>query len=566
MNKEFPRKFVPENLEFNDWNKIKPVFQNLLDRKINSKEELEKWLLNKSELQDCISEARAKRYINMTCHTNDQAIEKEYLNFVENVNPKVEPFWDKFNKKFINSKYLQELDQDYYKVLIRNIKSKIEIYRDENVKLETKDNKLSQEYQKIVGDMTVNFDGQDRTMPELNKYLENSDRNKREEAWQKIMETRYQKRAKFDDMYNKLIKIRNQIALNAGEKNYRDYIFKARGRFDYSPENCFKFHEAVQKVVVPLMRKISEERRQKMHLEKLRPWDTSADPEGRPALKPFEKIEELLNGCQNVFSKLDPKLEELFKSMRDHHELDLETRKGKAPGGYMYCKDEERRPFIFMNAAGTQKDVEVLFHESGHSFHSFECRNQPISDYRDYPIEFAEVASMSMELFANKYFGEFYSSKEDSKRARYNHIEDIIWMLSWIARIDEFQHWVYTHPNHTNKDRTNFWLELDKKYGFILDWEGLEKYREFFWQKQSHLFNNPFYYIEYGIAQLGALGLWVNYKKDKEGTLKKYLKALSLGNSKPLPELFKTAGIKFDFSIDTIKPLIEEINKELILL
>ena len=563
MSKEFPRKFVPEDLEFNDWNKIEPVFIDLLKREINSKEDLEKWLLDQSELEACISESDAKKYIAMTCHTNDKDAEKDYLNFIENISPKISPFWDKLNKKFIESPYIKELDQEKYKILIRNRKNEIDIFREENIPLITQDAKLRQEYQKISGDFTVEFEGKEKTMPEMGKYLENPNRDTRQSAWEKIMETRYSKREKFDDIYNQLIKIRNQLALNSDNKNYRDYAFKERGRFDYTPQDCFDFHEAIQKTVVPLMHKLSEDRGQKMNLEKLRPWDTVSDPKGRPALKPFEKTEELLDGCQKVFSKINPKLEELFKSMRDNNELDLETRKGKAPGGYMYGKDEERRPFIFMNAAGTQRDVEVLFHESGHAFHTFVCRVQELTEYRNYPIEFAEVASMSMELFANKYFGEFYSNEEDSKRAKYDHLYGIIWMLAWIARIDEFQHWIYTNPNHTEEERSQEWLELDEKYGFKLDWEGYEKFKEFFWQKQSHLFTHPFYYIEYGIAQLGALQLWVNYKKDKDKNLKQYLEALSLGNSKPLPELFETAGIKFDFKVDTIKPLMEEIEKEL---
>lgn len=559
---EFPRKFVPTNIDFSEWEIIEPLMQELSSREIQSKEDLETWLMDQSELSACFSEARAQRYIRMTCNTKDEEAEQAYLHFIENVVPKSMPFWHEQNEKFASCPFRNELDQDRYGVMIRNVEVEIEIYREENIPLNTEDDKLSQTYQKRCGEMTVQFDGKEQTLPQMGKYLEMTDRSIRQGSWETVSQRRAQNREEFDGIFNQLIEIRDQTARNADSADYRDYAFKMYKRFDYTPQECLNFHQSVQNSVVPLYRKLADERRAAMQLDALRPWDTQVDPKGRPPLKPFETADELCGGCERIFTKLYPKLAEQFKEMRAKNELDLDSRVGKAPGGYLYCRDEMRRPFIFMNAAGLQRDVETLLHESGHAFHSIACRQEPLNEYRNSPIEFAEVASMSMELFADDLLTEFYSA-EDAQRAKRKHLEGVIGVLPWIACIDEFQHWIYTHPKHTTAERTAYWLGLDEKYGIQLDWSGYENIREFTWQRQLHLFVHPFYYIEYGIAQLGALQLWSRFKENPVDAIERYLAGLKLGGAKPLPQLFETAGARFDFSLATIEPLMQKVEDEL---
>ncbi len=562
ITKDFPRMFVPEQIDLGDWTQLEPLFQNLTDREISSSQELEQWLEHVSELAACLSEERALRYIGMTCHTDDAEKEKAYLHFVENVDPKCKPYWHKLNEIYYHTPDRSALPKERYEVLDRNIASEIELYREENIPLQTDENKKSQSYQKICGSMTVQFEGKEYTLPQMGKFLEENDRTLRKGAWEAVANRRLQERKEFDSIYDHLIQIRHQIAKNAGFENFRDYAFKYYKRFDYSPQDCESFQKAVEENIVPVMRQVYERRRQQMGVDSLRPWDIAVDPKGRPPLRPFETADELCDGVERMLRHVSPDLAAQFVEMKESGDLDLESRKGKAPGGYQYSLDARRRPFIFMNAAGLQRDVETLLHESGHAFHCLATRGEPLIDYRDSPIEFAEVASMSMELFASDAYTEFYSP-ENAARAKRKHLEGILTILPWIARIDAFQHWIYTHPQHSLEDRTAKWLELDERFGAQLDWIGYENQREALWQRQLHLYVHPFYYIEYGIAQLGALQLWINFLSKPNDTVNRYLKALSLGGSRPLPELFASAGATFDFSADTIKPLMKRVQDEL---
>lgn len=313
---------------------------------------------------------------------------------------------------------------------------------------------------------------------------------------------------------------------------------------------------------MPLANDLAERRRQALGLCSLRPWDYGVDPLGREPLRPFEGAEELGAGCRRIFARIDPELEAQFVGMLEGSELDLESRKGKAPGGYQSTLDEQRRPFIFMNAAGLHRDVETLLHEAGHAFHAIAARQDPLVKYRHAPIEFAEVASMTMELFGDDHLDEFYSY-DDAARAKRKHLEGIIGLLPWIARVDAFQHWIYTHPGHSGDERTAAWLALAERFETPTDWDGYPEQQESSWQRQLHIFCYPFYYIEYGIAQLGALQLWLRFKRDPKQALGDYRAALALGGSRPLPELFEAAGARFDFSADTIQPLVEAVQQEL---
>jgi oligoendopeptidase F len=358
------------------------------------------------------------------------------------------------------------------------------------------------------------------------------------------------------------VRIREKKARNAGFANYREFQWLRRERFDYTPAHCEAYHRAVDEVVLPVLKRIARRRREMLGVPSLRPWDMACDPEGKPALKPFGQVEQLQEGCSRIFHKVEPELGSQFDLMRRLSLLDLANRKGKAPGGYQSTLSEVRLPFIFMNAVGVDDDVRTLLHEGGHAFHALAARNEPLNDYRGAPIEFCEVASMSMELLGNPYLGEFYTG-EDLKRARRDFYEDLLMFLPWFATIDAFQHWVYTHEGHTHDQRVRAWLEVFRRFNPLADWSGLEDFERIRWQQQGHLFGAPFYYIEYAIAQLGALQVWLNAKKDRKKAIGQYRAALALGGSRPLPELFATAGAKFDFGPETVKPLVEEIEKEL---
>jgi len=565
MQTEYARKFVPAHADMGDWNQIKPLFDALDQRPIDTVKQLEQWLLECSELRACISEENSRRYVAMTCQTDDPAKEKAYLEFVEGITPKCKPRWHDINRKYVASPARKKLPASRYHVLDRSTTNVVELFRDENVPLQTQDSKLAQQYQKACGAMVVEYGGSEQTLQQMARYQREPDRSVRQEAWERVVARRLQDRAAINDIFDQMIELRTRIAENAGLSNFRDYQFKAYERFDYSPQDCLAFHEAIEKVVVPAHRALQQERCKTLKLRALRPWDLAVDPYNRPPLKPFQTAAELCDKCRQVFHEVDPALAAQFDVMVKAGWLDLESRKGKAPGGYQVTFEEARHPFIFMNAVGLHGDVETLLHEGGHAFHAIASRDEPLIQYRDCPIEMAEVASMGMELMAYDALDKFYQ-KEDLIRARREQLEGIIYIFPWIATIDAFQHWVYEHPDHSPQERTQQWLTLLDRFGGIEDWSGYDEARQAMWQRQLHLFAYPLYYIEYGIAQIGALQLWLNARADKAGALRKYREALALGGSRPLPELWAAAGLKFDFSEATLRPLIDAVLAELRLL
>jgi oligoendopeptidase F len=442
------------------------------------------------------------------------------------------------------------------------LKNHVELFRPENVPLETGEARLCQQYQKLSGALTVKFRGAEKTLVQMGRYLEEPDRATRQEAWELVARRRLQEADKFDDILDGQIKLRQQIAKNAGFGNYRDYAFRRLGRFDYTPDDCTQFHDATEKHVMPVVRALQAQRRGQLKLEKLRPWDLAVDPLNRPPLTPFAQVGEMVARTQKIFNRLDGGLAAGFRQMDDLKLLDLDNRKGKAPGGYQSTLSESRLPFIFMNAVGLQRDVETILHEAGHAFHALATRDEDLYAYRSAPIEFCEVASMSMELLGNEFIEEFYSAA-DAQRARRVHLEGVVGVFPWIATVDAFQHWIYTHPDHTRDERRKAWLGLMDRFGGEVDWSGYEAARANLWHRQLHIFLHPFYYIEYGIAQLGALQVWVNSKRDKAKALDDYKKSLALGGSRPLPELFQAAGCQFEFSERTIQPLAKMLQEEL---
>ena len=559
-----PRRLVPKEINLGDWNRIAPLFEAVEEklRSAKSVAELERALIDWSELSAALDEEGSKRYIAMTCHTDNADAEKSYLHFVENVEPHMKPRQFALEQAYLAQLLRAQLPKQRYEVFDRDTKQHVELFRPENVPLETEEAKLGQQYQKLSGSLTVQFRGEEKTLVQMGKYQEEPDRALRQETWELVAKRRLEEREKFEDFFDGLVKVREQIAANAGFTNYRDYAFKARGRFDYTPEDCFAFHEAIEKEVMPLQRELQSIRREQLKLPALRPWDLSVDPLNRPPLKPFEKVDQMVASTQRVFDQIDGGLAGGFRAMQEKHLLDLDNRKGKAPGGYQSTLAESRLPFIFMNAVGLQRDVETILHEAGHAFHALATREEPLYAYRGSPIEFCEVASMSMELLGNEFLEEFYSTN-DANRARRTHLEGIVGIFPWIATVDAFQHWIYTHPNHTRAERTAAWLALMDRFGGDVDWTGYEETRANLWHKQLHIFLYPFYYVEYGIAQLGALQVWANSKRNKKESLANYQRALALGNSRPLPELFAAAGCRFSFNSETVKPLVQLVKNEL---
>ena len=559
-----PRNFVPADFKVSDWDVIEPLF-NQLENDLESCESsgsLEAWLLKVSEIGAILDEDGSRRYIAMTCHTSSDEAKGAYLDFVENIEPHLKERFFQLAKKFVSHPQRENLPKERYEILNRDWQSMVDLFREENVPLETEESKLGQQYQEKMGALTVEFQGEEKTLVQMGVYLQETDRSVRQEAWERVAGRRLQVSEECDRQFDDLKDLRIQIAANAGFGDYRDFKHVAKGRFDYQPEDCFKFHEAVEKVVMPAYNEMLAGRRSKLGLDTLRPWDTSVDPDGLEPLRPFTEVEEMVAKTKGIFDQVDGELATGFQTMRDGQLLDLANRKGKAPGGYQSSLPEARLPFIFMNSVGLQRDVETLLHEAGHAFHTLAAQDEDIHEYQHAPLEFCEVASMSMELVGNEHLEEFYSH-DDCVRARRQHLEGIIGLFPWIATVDAFQHWIYTHPKHTLEERDEAWNGLLDRFGGDIDWSGHEKARTKMWHRQSHIFLVPFYYIEYGIAQLGALGVWNNSKTDRALALSDYKKALALGGSRPLPELFAAANIPFQFDTEAFKPLVELIQSEL---
>ena len=555
-------RFIPATLDATQWSQLEPLYQKLLDRTLKCANCLEGLILDRSELDAAAAEAEANLYIAMTCHTDDADIKARFLKFVEEVDPNLKRVGFDLDRKIVESPHASALDQARYGTLLRSLKQEVKLFRAENVPLQTEVTKLDQQYSEINGAMTVQFDGTERTLPQMARFLEETDRARREASWRVVAERRLQDVTRIDAIYDEMLQLRAKMAANAGYPNFRDFQHDRLQRFDYTPAHCAAFHEAVEKTCVPLARRMQERRAKALGLTALRPWDLKVDVKGRSPLRPFEGADQMVERTSKVYHRMDSELAQMFDSMRGGGCLDLDSRKGKAPGGYQYQRQLSRVPFIFMNAAGMHRDLTTMVHEAGHAFHSLLSKDDPILAYRGSPMEFAEVASMSQELLTLPYLEEFFSTA-DAERARRELLEGVISMLPWIAQIDAFQHWVYLNPGHSSAERTKAWLDLDARFGGALDWSGIEGSRAHMWQRQLHLFGMPFYYIEYGIAQLGSLQLWLASKKSEKDALAAYKRALTLGGSKPLPELFAAAGLRFDFGPATVQSLMDAVGAEL---
>ena len=553
--------FVPKDLDGSSWESIEPFMNDLRDRKLSCSNCLETFIADRSSLSEVISEARARLYIDMTCHTDDEDIQKSWMQFVENVQPKLSEYSDILNRRLVEHEALDELPERFG-ILVKGIKTDIAIFREENIPLSTRATKLVTEYNEICGAQMVEFDGEQKTFAQMAIYFENTDRKIREDAWKSVSERRFEDNERVSEIYDELIQIRHKMAINAGFEGFQQYMFASMHRFDYSIEDCLEFHESIETVCQPLRHRTDGERMRDLGIDSLRPWDMGVDVKGRPPLQPFNDVQEMVDGCSRIFHNMSEELGNYFDQLDANDCLDLDSRKGKAPGGYQYYLQKSRLPFIFMNAAGTQRNIETMIHEAGHAFHSFYSGHLDLIHERDSPIEFAEVASMSMELLTHPHWEEFYDNK-DADRARRKHLEDIISFMPWMATIDAFQHWVYANPNHSREERAEKWLELGERFGPKVDMTGFEDIHKVSWQRQGHLFGVPFYYVEYGIAQLGALQMWKYHRRDTQDALDRYKAGLSLGYTRGLTELFQASGLELSFSESYVGELIGEIDEAL---
>ena len=558
----FPRRFLPPGATLEEWPQIEPFFDQLDQRPIDTPGALQRWLEDVSELLAAVDEVGTERYVRMTCQTDDDARKAAYLAYVEHIEPPVKERRQRLQERYLQCPQACELDGRRYGVLDRRWRAAVELFRIENVPIQAEEAKLAQRYQEVCGRMTVEFDGQERTLPQLAPYAERVERDVRQQAWEAESARRLADVGPIEDLFDEMLQLRGQMARNADCADYRDYAFKRYQRFDYTPADCEAFHAAVERAVVPVLRQLHEQRRAALGVEQLRPWDLAVDVQGRAPLRPFQTVDELCERSQRVLAGVHPDLGEQFALMRREGWLDLDSRKGKAPGGYQANFEAARRPFIFMNAVGVHGDVLTLMHEAGHAFHALAARHDPLVDYRSSPIEFAEVASMSMELLTLDHLEAFYTADELA-RVRRRQLERCVTILPWVAIIDAFQHFLYTQPEHDRATRRAQWLALLDRFGGLVEYGEHGEARAFAWQKQLHLFEVPFYYIEYAIAQLGALQVWRNARQDPTRALQQYRDALALGGSQPLPELFARAGARFDFSYDTLAPLMDMLQAEL---
>ena len=558
-----PRTYIPEILNI-DWISLEPIFNELLSRNISSVAELEKWLVDRSEIEAALEEDFAWRYIRMTCDTTDKTLLKDFQFFATEIEPKIAPINNQLNKKFVDSPYSEKLDKERYFVYTRGIKKALELFQEENIALMTQIQVEQQKYQGITGSMSVKLGEKEYTLEQAAVFLKDTDRKVRQNAWEAITARRLQDKDKLDELFNSLLKLRHQVALNAGFENFRDYMFQSLGRFDYTPNDCYKFHEAIEKEIVPILKHQAESRRKALGLLELKPWDMEVDVSGKPALKPFKNGEELIEKSIKCFHGLSPYIGQRLEIMKANGLFDVDSRKGKAPGGYNYPLAESGAPFIFMNSAGTFRDLTTMVHEGGHAIHTFITSDLELNDFKHTPSEVAELASMSMELISMDHWDVYFDNPEELKRAKKDQLKDVLKTLPWVAVVDQFQHWIYTNPEHTSEQRAQAWKNIFEPFGNnFADWSEHSFALENLWQKQLHIFEVPFYYIEYGIAQLGAIAVWKNYKNDPETGLSKYMDALKLGYTKTIKEIYETAGIEFNFSATYVKELADFIKSEL---
>ncbi|ONG97702.1 M3 family oligoendopeptidase [Bacillus cereus] len=546
---------------------LENTLSTLLNEMISSKLELENWLKKQSTFIWEIEEQLRSHYIAFQCNTDNKEIKDTFEYDQKYVRPLLKRYQNSFDTKYLESPFRMELDPKTYSLLDKKIKNAQTLFCEKNIDLEVNEDKLVTEYFEITGGLTALWNGEEKTITELQSYLQDPDRHIRKKAKTLISETFLSVEDKLQHILNELIVIRDQKAKNIQLHNYRDYMFKKHERFDYTPENCYELAESIRKYVVPLIDKIYNKKKSELQVESLRPWDLKATAPNQKVLKPIEKASDLIEKSSHILYKLDHEFSALLERMHKNNCLDLENRKGKGPGGFCEYLPASQLSFIFMNLNHTHYDVTTFLHEMGHSIHNDCMKQLELQKYLEIPSESAELASMTMELFSMEYWDTFYENKEEFIEVKLEFFKDIVKYLPQMLIVDQFQHWMYENPNHTAKERNEKYLELHNTYqSNIVNIEGYENWVATGWLPVLHIFEIPFYYIEYAIAQLGALQMYKQYKENPKQALENYKKALSLGSSKSLTEVYEAAGIRFDFSGEIIKELMLFVEGELELL
>jgi len=555
--------FITDEFDIQNLDSIKPYFEDLENRILISVTDLEAWMKDKSALEEKIFEGQGWLFINKQQAINNEEYKALFENYNVNVLPQIEPYAHRLNQKFIQCPFVNQLDKKEYFIYTRAAKNSVDIYNEANNKLRAEESLKSSEYGKISGSMFIEMEGKELTIQQAQAYLEYTDRAVRKEAFEKIFGRKLKDVDNLNVLYDELIQIRHQIAQNAGSDNFRDYAFKMLGRFDYTPEDCFQFHDSIKKVVLPFIDKIEKDRQLKLGYETLKPYDLSVDVSNQAPLKPHENANQLIDKTIAVLNKVEPGFGNYLKEMHEKGFLDLDSRKNKAPGGFLYPLPVSNVPFIFMNSAGTLRDLTTMVHEAGHAIHSYLSAHIPLNTLKEVPSEVAEYASMAMELLTMDYWEEFFENESDLKRAKATHLEKIILTLPWMALIDRFQHWVYTNPNHNHQQRADKWVEMQSNLSTNnVDYSGYENIAAIKWQSQLHLYEVPFYYIEYAMAQLGAIATYKQYRSDPKLAIENYKRFLTLGYTKPIGEIYKAAGIEFNFSEEYVGELINFVYDE----
>ncbi|HDR4479423.1 M3 family oligoendopeptidase [Bacillus thuringiensis] len=546
---------------------LEKTLSTLLNKMISSKLDLENWLKEQSKVIWDIEEPLRSHYIAFQCNTDDEEIKDTFEHDQQFVKPLLKRYQNLLDNKYLESPFRMELDSNVYGLLDTKIKNAQKLFCEENIELEIKEDKLITEYFEITGGLSGIWDGEEKTITELQSYLQDSNRDTRKKAKTIISEQFLSVEKELQNILNQLIEIRHQKAKNIQLENYRDYMFKKYERFDYSAKDCYELAESIRKYVVPLKDKILLEKKDKLQIDTLRPWDVSAVTPDQKVLKPIANENDLIEKSTHIFNKLDVEFSALLNRMYKHNCLDLTSRKGKAAGGFCEYLPASQLSYIFMNLNYTQDDIVTFIHEMGHSIHNELIKPLKLRQYIEIPAETAELASMTMELFSLNYWDTFYTDKKDLKQAKINFFKDVISYLPIMLIVDQFQHWLYENPSHTSEERNEKYLQLQKHYqSSVIHIDGYENWIATSWLPVLHIFEVPFYYIEYAIAQLGALQMYKQYKEDPKQALENYKKALSLGSSQSIKEVYDAAGIRFDFSGETIKELMLFVEKELELL
>lgn len=557
---QLEHRFTPPDFNPEDFAQIEPLLERLAAMPTDTRDELEVFLRAWNEVDSFVAEAGSQLRLDKARRTNDEALTERWMHYVREVAPQFAPWQDRLGRKLLASPAVEQLRTTAYGPFVARVETEVKLFREENIALERDLHELSAKYGEISGGWMVEFEGEERTLPAMQRFLLSADRDVRRRAWEAISRRRFEDADALDALWDEMFERRHRIARNAGFENFRDYIF-VQMRRDYDPQACFAFHELVEAEVLPLVHEIYEWQKERLGLERMRPWDTSADPDGREPLAPFGTADELIEGVGRMMKRLDPELGRQFEALGPY--LDLDSRPHKEQGGFMMTLPASNRPFIFANASGRHSDVITLLHEAGHAFHMIAAVEATPMSAVEPPIEFCEVASMAMELLHRDTLDEFYGPEERA-RAVHEHLRRIPTLLASVARGDAFQHWLYTHPEHTAKERRAKWLEIKRRFTPHIDDEGLPgEWLETDWHQVLHFFLVPFYYIEYGFAQLGALQVALAAEHDRGSALARYKQALALGPQRDTPGLFEAAGVRFVPTREQVRELMQWIREQL---